>query len=304
MNATIEAWLHKLCLEKRSGAAKAYRPYLLYFDDYLQRAGKSWAEAGKVDVLNFFAERDWSNATEYLAACAIRGFVRSLGIPSELASFKIKRKKSPPQRSISEAEFMALVGSLDTSTPKGKRDAALLMLAFDTGLRSIEICRLKLSDLDLPGQRLRVLGKGDQWRECVFSSVTANMLGAWLAVREQIAGPHDFVFCAVGAIGRNSPGGPLTRDGLRAIIKKLGRRIGLKLSPHDLRRGFASAAHRRGAPQYVAMLQGGWDDQETFKRYTTHRLDPSMFAPYFPTNCLLENGGNGKLKINVQLNNE
>ena len=41
---------------------------------------------------------------------------------------------------------------------------------------------------------------------------------------------------------------PLSYTGARQIVKKAGRRIGIELSPHDLRRHAATYASRAGAP--------------------------------------------------------
>src|SRR5215210_8819466 len=44
--------------------------------------------------------------------------------------------------------------------PKGLRDVALLHLLHDLGLRRSEAVRLDIEDVDLPGKRISLLGRG------------------------------------------------------------------------------------------------------------------------------------------------
>ena len=46
------------------------------------------------------------------------------------------------------------------SSPCPKRDEAIVLFLYDTGVRASELCILKMSDLDLNSRHARVLGKG------------------------------------------------------------------------------------------------------------------------------------------------
>ena len=48
----------------------------------------------------------------------------------------------------SQEEISRAVSSIDTTTPEGLRDYAIMLLAFDTGLRSVDIRALCLEDID------------------------------------------------------------------------------------------------------------------------------------------------------------
>lgn len=48
----------------------------------------------------------------------------------------------------SQREINRAVPSIDTTTPEGLRDYAIMLLAFNTGLRSVDICSLCLQDID------------------------------------------------------------------------------------------------------------------------------------------------------------
>lgn len=53
----------------------------------------------------------------------------------------------------SEAEISAISGSVDIETPLGKRDHAIILLAYCTGLRGADIVLLKLKDIDWRNQK-------------------------------------------------------------------------------------------------------------------------------------------------------
>src|SRR3954471_10937640 len=66
--------------------------------------------------------------------------------------------------------------------PKGLRDVALLRLLHDLGLRRGEAVRLDVEDVDLPGNRILILGRGrSQKKEPVtLPEPTRAALAAWL----------------------------------------------------------------------------------------------------------------------------
>jgi integrase len=63
-------------------------------------------------------------------------------------------------RAVPRADVERLIVSCDRSTLDGARDAAIVLLLARLGLRSIEVARLELSDLDWRAGELLVRGKG------------------------------------------------------------------------------------------------------------------------------------------------
>jgi integrase len=212
--------------------------------------------------------RNWSGSTQWVAYNAIRGFIRwEFGDDHQALALKLKRPKSPPQRSLDYDQVRKLIYSFDTRAVKGRRDLAMCCLFLDTGLRVSEMCRLELKYLDLDKLLLSVVVKGGDWREKTFSPITANYIHDWLSDRLNIvASQVGEVFVSVGG---NTPGRPLTRYGLQTIVKYWGQESGVgKLSPHDLRRTFATLSTAQGAPERILMEQGGWSTSDMVKRYT------------------------------------
>lgn len=218
-------------------------------------------------------KKHWGYSSKSLALNAARAYMKwRYGEQHPLTGCKIRKTKSPPQRSLSFEATQQLLATFDTHTPKGIRDLALAGILLDTGLRCAEVCRLELErvsyDRKFNVHYLMVIVKGGHWDSRSYSDYTARWLDEWLNVRKSVVAhlerDHGRVFCSVGGL---MPGHPLTRHGLQRIVRDWGVKIGEKLSPHMFRRTMASLATLMGAPESVAMTMGGWKSSEVFRGY-------------------------------------
>lgn len=239
------------------------------------------AELDAVGLLEFVNRPTWGNSQQYVAMCACKRFLRwRFGIHHPALSARIKRVRSKRQRRLDTDQTLRLLLSFDPSTPKGSRDLALTALALDTGLRVSELCRLRLADVDLDSCSLQVIVKGGQWGYGVFSPDTAACIRGWLAFYCPAPGVESlFVSTRTGR--------PLTREGLQTIMKRWGERLGFRLSPHDLRRTFATLTTLNGAPTRIVQIAGRWQSIEMVELYTRD-LDPAAITPYLPVSRLLK----------------
>ncbi len=87
-------------------------------------------------------------------------FLKETSVPApdcvELFSYKVYREM-PIQSYVTDAELDAILGVIDTNTPKGKRNLAIILLAASTGMRACDIIRLKLSDIDWRKGEIRIV---------------------------------------------------------------------------------------------------------------------------------------------------
>ncbi len=72
---------------------------------------------------------------------------------------KPARRKKRVLPCFTHEEVEAILGQIDTDTKQGRRDYAILLLASHTGLRSIDIVNLRLSDLDWLNDSIRIVQK-------------------------------------------------------------------------------------------------------------------------------------------------
>jgi len=113
---------------------------------------------------------------------------------------------------LTRAETDALLAVPDQSTPLGRRDHLLLLVAMQTGLRVSEITSLTCADVELgTGAHLRCTGKGRKQRVTPLTRPTARLLQHWITDRR--AGPSDPLF-------PNRNGGRLSRDAVADLLTK------------------------------------------------------------------------------------
>jgi integrase len=96
----------------------------------------------------------------------------------------------------------------------------------------------KLTPTDVDGMKITLLEPKSGWeQEIVFiPKRVAERLRNY--IRDEGLASHGRIF-------------PLTYGGARLVVKKAGKRLGVKLRPHDLRRFSATFASRAGVPLEV-----------------------------------------------------
>ena len=117
----------------------------------------------------------------------------------------------------------------------------MLMLLARLGLRSIEVARLQLEDLDWRAGELLVRGKGAGTIGCRCPTMSATALAEYLALR----GRHESrsVFLTLRA-----PTRPIRADLVGDVVQRLAEQAGVPhVGPHRLRHALASEMLRAGA---------------------------------------------------------
>jgi len=139
-------------------------------------------DATTSDIVRFLSTRLWSPATTQLALAALKRFFRFLfveGFRSDdpIAFLQSPKAPKPLPRYLSQSEVARLLDSIQAvwvysklrpirKLPLPVRDAAILELLYATGMRVGELVNLKISDIDLDDQTVRVNGKGSKERLC------------------------------------------------------------------------------------------------------------------------------------------
>ena len=132
---------------------------------------------------------------------------------------------------------------------------ALIALLLNQGLRQIEICRLNISDVDIVGKRIYVLGKGRDDREPIhLHPNTTKAVQAYIKASRVKDGP---LFTSLWGQTR---GDRLSVRGLRFIIKSLLDEIDIHRTVHGFRHTFTT--------KLIKAYRG---DLTTVARFTRHR---------------------------------
>jgi integrase/recombinase XerD len=260
--------------------------YRHYLEDLIAHLAGDELAAVSVETLRAWlsGHARWGASSRYQAIAAARHlFAWAIGEETSPAHrLRMPRRVIRPQKTLRAEEVERFLAACDTSTGQGTRDAALIALMVDTGLRVGEACSLRLEDLDLAERTLSVKVKGGKWGQAVFGAYTARLLGTWLAMRSSFALPGvQAVFVGVGG---TKPGTGMTRHGVRANFYRIGYRAGLgPIMPHALRRTFATLALRAGAPSRLVQVAGRWSSLAMVERYS-QALTPRDFDPWSPIN--------------------
>jgi len=155
------------------------------------------------------------------------------------------RLKAPQRlpRGLTPAEVERLVGSFRTL-----RDKAIALLMLYGGLRSGELLGLQMPDLDLPGGRVRVWGKGGRERVVPVDGDALHLVHRYILYeRPESEAPQIFLAAKGPHRGR-----PLTPAGLRRVFRYHRLRSGvLAGNPHRLRHTYATNLAQAGVDAHV-----------------------------------------------------
>jgi integrase/recombinase XerC len=213
-------------------------------------------------------EQKLSPATINRRLAAVRSLVQVANVVGfidwTLDVENVKRKAYRDTRGPGRVLFDAAVSNASAREDgKGVRDAALLRLLHDRGLRRQEVLALDLEDVDLDGATVSVVGKGSTEKEqLTISKQTKEALASWIAVRGAEPGPLFLNFDRSGKRGR------LTGAGLYLICRAHGFR------PHGLRHLAITEALDRTQGNVRAVRQfSRHRNVETLLIYDDNRLD-------------------------------
>lgn len=150
-----------VCLGTRRNYVKYVGSFL---DTVIAGAAGVTAEIGPREVVEFVRglTRRYQAGTVELAASALRsffGFLQMEGLcDGHLVDTvpMVPRRRTGLVRHLDPGQFEQLVASLDSSSPRGLRDRAIILCIARLGLRASEVVQLRLEDIDWRNAVMRV----------------------------------------------------------------------------------------------------------------------------------------------------
>lgn len=163
-------------------------------------------------------------------------------------------------------EIDDIINAIDLSKKEGQRNRAMIEVLYSCGLRVSELCGLRMSDLYLAEQFIRVTGKGDKQRLVPISGRAIAELESYFKDRNRIEikpGCEDFVFISERLKK------PLSRIMVFHFIKQLVVAADVKkcVSPHTFRHSFATHLLEGGANLRVIQAMLGHESIATTEIY-------------------------------------
>jgi integrase/recombinase XerC len=275
----VDEFIRHLEIENNASkhTLRAYRKDLESFSEYL---GDKSGQIEMIDVRGFVAQQSRAGLNKSTAArrlASVRSFLNFLcreghssSNPAKLVSTPKTQKKLPNFLSVDDV--FALIEKPDGIGFMHVRDRAILELLYSSGLRVSEISGLNADDINTKEGLVKVRGKGKKERILPIGSKAVEALKSY-NVEKMLLKKKE------GAMFLNRQGTRLTDRGIRRIVVKYSRAIGVngQIGPHTLRHTFASHLLQAGADLRVIQELLGHASLSTTQKYThidiTHLMD-------------------------------
>lgn len=251
------AYVNYLSLEKKysSHTVTAYVKDLESFSDFCL----STYQSHLISDCNYSQIRSWivrllendiGNRTVNRKIASLKSYYKFLLKTEQIkASPLLKHKALKVSKKVqvpfSSKEMEHVLGRLEfDDTFEGKRDRLVIELFYATGMRKAELIGLKLSDVDLQQNTIKVLGKRSKERIIPLVASLNKSIKDYLCVRKLVVGEKETAYLF------------LTNKGAKIYDSLVYRIINsyfsmasskLKKSPHVLRHTFATHLLNEGA---------------------------------------------------------
>lgn len=200
---------------------------------------------------------------------ALKSFFAYLEIEGEISSSPCEKLSTPKigkyiPEVLSLEEVTAIIESVDLSRAEGHRNRAILELLYSCGLRVSELTELKISDLFMEEEFLRVVGKGNKQRIVPMGDYAKKAVNLYLSQNRSCKkGYEDVLFL-------NRRGTPLSRVMVFNIVKSQALVAGVtkNISPHTFRHTFATHLLENGADLRAIQQMLGHESILTTEIYT------------------------------------
>lgn len=260
----------------------SYRRDLMRMCEFAERQGlyitSEIDTAFLVDLTDEMKADSASESTIARMVSCLHGFYRYLmreerihtdpsdGLRTAKAARGTRKKVSP--EILTTDEVRRLLAAPDTTGALGLRDAAILRLLYSTGIRTRELTRIRINDVDFLINYLTVREEDGSVRQVPFGIKTGAAIREYLtAFHSQMDTGNDILFI-------NRGGTPISRQGVWKMVRKYGQQAGIAgdVTPMRLRSSLAAHLLERGAdPESVREILGHASLAST-KQYTrTHR---------------------------------
>ncbi len=279
-NISVLARSFELSLRAAGKSQKTLRTYLEGLGQlaaHLERRGmpadvdrlrREHVESFIADLLDRFkpatALNRYRGLTVFFKWCVEEGEITS----SPMANMTPPKVVVDPPAILGEEELRRLLKACEGKRFEDRRDAAIIRLFVDTGMRRAELTGLRVEDVDLSLGVAHVIGKGGKRRACPFGFKTSRDLDRYVRARRS----HKLADRPELWLG---PRGPVTDSGIAQIVRRRARTAGLPdgLHPHLFRHAFAHFWLREGGQETDLMRLAGWSSRAMVGRYGASAAD-------------------------------
>jgi integrase/recombinase XerD len=276
----IERHLDRLRAERGLGnnSVEAYARDLRDFQNYCRarRVDPASLQARNVSgYLESLGRRGMAVASQRRHLASVRGLARELaerGIVARDPAVPVKLRPHPRAlpRTLPRRDVEMLLEAIDVKTLRGKRDRAMLELAYGCGLRVSELVGIRAGQVDIAERIVVALGKGGKERIVPLGSAAIRALKIYVAARQEEMRKRGGAARPDAALFTSRLGRGMTRQGFFKALKGWAAaepRLAW-ISPHTLRHCFATHLLEGGADLRAVQEMLGHSDISTTQIYT------------------------------------
>jgi len=250
---------------------KAYIQDIL---NYMEYTAKNLTECGPQELVAYMTHLRKSGASLETVQRRISGISRLYDFliiekilktnPVGFISKPSKWDKLPVFLNFDEVDM--LIEAPDTATALGFRDRIIFETLYSTGMRISELTGLKVQDMDMNREIMKVTGKGNKQRFVPMYGSLAEKMNTYIDIRfNELVKESDGGWLFLSRNGK-----ALNREYVWMLIKKYCAKAGIRknVSPHTLRHSFATHLLTNGADLRTIQMFLGHSDLSTTQRYT------------------------------------
>jgi site-specific recombinase XerD len=206
------------------------------------------------DIRKIILDRKCSVGYLYKILFSVRGLFKYLKQVKKLEVIEYRDIKLPPQprqnvEYLTNEEVVKFT-SFPVDTIFNLRLKAFVVTLLDTGMRISEALSLQIKHIDFKEKKASIIGKGNKPRVVFFQDFSIDWIKAYIGVRND-NNPYLFVSHGRQFVRRIAP------EDIRRYFRILGKCIGRRVTPHMMRRTFATRLLEQGTDlQAIQYLLG------------------------------------------------
>lgn len=193
-----------------------------------------------------------------------------------MAELRMQPPPAPPIPVLTPDQIRSLIATTEGHSFSQARDAAILWLLVDTGMRRGECAGLKVDDIDTEQDTATVKGKGGRVRIVPFGARTSKAIRRYLRLRTDHPDSHRPELW-LGQRGHST----IQPEAILRMVRRRAKQAGLAgIFVHQLRHTWAHQALASGLNEGDVQRLGGWRDRAMLQRYGAAGADERARAAY------------------------